>query len=195
MRLLSRLAPLLLASMFAACSTIDVKTNYDPGAVQQLDSFKTYAWLPPPTGGDKNVYNPIIGAEVQKATDQALQSRGYQKVSPESNPDFLVGWHGAINQKLEADTVNNYYGYPYDPAWDPFFAGPVGMTVPETYVREYEEGTLLLDIVDASSKKLVWRGRAKSELKENASPEDQQKRISKAVSKMLADFPPKPKKK
>ncbi|MCP3097564.1 DUF4136 domain-containing protein [Myxococcus sp. K15C18031901] len=194
MRLLPRLAPPLLALLFAACSSINVNTNYDPGAVQQLDSYKTYAWMPQPTGSDKRVYNPIVGAQVEKATDQYLQSRGYQRVDPGSNPNFLIGWHGAINEKLEADTVNSYYGYPYDPVWDPFFLGP-GPVVPETYVRQYEEGTLLLDIVDASSQKLVWRGTAKSELKENADAESQQKRIYKAVSKMLKDFPPKEKKK
>ncbi|MCP3163942.1 DUF4136 domain-containing protein [Myxococcus qinghaiensis] len=196
MRLLPRLAPLLMGLALTACASIDVSSNYDPGAVQQLDAYKTYAWLPQPEGSDKRVYNPIVGGEVQRAADDYLQSHGYQKVGMGDNPDFLIGWHGAIDNKIEADTVNSYYGYPYDPMWDPFYGGgPVVMAAPETYVREYEQGTLLLDIVDARSKKLVWRGQAQSEIDDSAKAEKQQSKITKAVTKMLERFPPKPGKK
>ncbi|MFY2557522.1 DUF4136 domain-containing protein [Corallococcus terminator] len=196
MRLLPRLAPLLLGLALTACASIDVSSNYDPSAVQQLDGYKTYAWLPQPEGTDKRIYNPIVGGEVQRAADDYLQSHGYQKVDAGANPDFLIGWHGAIDNKIEADTVNSYYGYPYDPMWDPFYGGgPVVMSAPETYVREYEQGTLLLDIVDARSKKLVWRGQAQSEIDDNAKAEKQQSNINKAVTEMLERFPPKPGKK
>ncbi|WP_141326487.1 DUF4136 domain-containing protein [Myxococcus sp. AB025B] len=189
MRPLIRLAPLLMACALTACAGIDVSTNYDPSAVQQLDGYKTYAWLPQPQGSDKRVYNPIVGGEVERAADAYLQSHGYQKV--EANPDFLLGWHGAIDNKLEADTVNAYYGYPYDPMWDPFYGGgPVAMSAPETVVREYEQGTLIIDVVDAQSKKLVWRGQAQSEIDDSAKAEKQQSRINQSVEEILERFPP-----
>lgn len=195
MRLQPRLAPLLLTGLFMACASINVSSNYDPSAVQEIDSFKTYAWLPQPEGGDKRVYNPIMGNQVMKAADDVLQSRGYQKVDASANPDFLMGWHGSIQDRLEADTVNAYYGYPYSTMWDPFWGGPVVAAAPETYVREYEEGTILLDVVDGKSKQLVWRGKAQSELNENASAEKQQKKVTQSVDKILERFPPKPGKK
>ncbi|AGC44099.1 putative lipoprotein [Myxococcus stipitatus DSM 14675] len=191
MRLHSRLAPVLFAGLFMACASINVSSNYDPSAVQEIDAYKSYAWAAQPEGGDKRVYNPIMGNQVMQAADAVLQARGYKKVDASENPDFLVGWHGSVQDKMEAETVNNYYGYPYSPMWDPYWGGPVVAAAPETYVREYEEGTILLDVVDGKSKQLVWRGKAQSEVNGNASAEKQQKKVTQAVDKILERFPPK----
>jgi len=193
LRLLTRITPLLLALVVAACSGISDNTNYDPSATARLEGYRTYAWLPQPTGKDERVYNPIVGARVEQTVDRYLLARGYQKVDASANPDFLIGWHGAIHNALKAETVDTYYGYPWGgPFVDPFYAGGA-VTLPETYLREYEEGSLILDVVDPVSKQLVWRGTAQAELSENASAEKQQKRLDKAVAKLLERFPPKPK--
>ncbi|NOJ81672.1 DUF4136 domain-containing protein [Myxococcus xanthus] len=193
MRLLTRIAPPLLALAVAACSSIDVNTNYDPTATQKLEGYRTYAWLPQPTGKDDRVYNPIIGARVEQTVDRYLQARGYQKVESTANPDFLIGWHGAIHNALRAETVDAYYGYPWGgPFTDPFFAGGA-VTMPETELREYEEGSLILDVVDPQTKQLVWRGTAQAELDENASAEKQQRRLDESVKDVLERFPPKTK--
>ncbi len=193
MRLLTRIATPLLALAFAACSGIDVNTNYDPSATQKLEGYRTYAWLPQPTGKDDRVYNPIVGARVEQTVDRYLLARGYKKVETGANPDFLIGWHGAIHNALKAETVDDYYGYPWGgPFTDPFYAGGA-VTLPETYLREYEQGSLILDVVDPESKQLVWRGTAQAELDENANAEKQQKKLDEAVTDLLKHFPPKAK--
>jgi hypothetical protein len=191
-----RLAGALLVLGLASCSTLQTSTNYDLNAVQELNSFRTYAWLPMKQGSDPRIYNSIIQARVQQAVDNELQARGYRKVEPGQNPDFKVGWHGAIDERVGVDIINNYYGYAWDPWYDPFY-GPVaygGAGVPETVVREYREGTLILDVVDGDSNKLVWRGTAQAELSERMDADKSQKLINGAVDKMLAKFPPEPKK-
>jgi Domain of unknown function (DUF4136) len=60
----------------------------------------------------------------------------------------------------------------------------------EIDVYEYEEGTFILDFVDAQSKELIWRGVAKGEVRNYASPVKRDKRINVVVQKVLSDFPP-----
>lgn len=196
MSLPSRLAGALLVLGLSACTTIKTSTNYDPTTVQKLDSYRTYSWLPMKEGANPRVYNPIIQARVQQAVDHELQSRGYQKVEEGQNSDFKVGWHGAIDQKVDVDYINSYYGYGWDPWYDPFY-GPVaygGAGVTHPVVREYQQGTLILDVVDTGTNKLVWRGTAQAELSETMDAQKSQKLINQAADELLEKFPPKPKK-
>jgi hypothetical protein len=84
--------------------------------------------------------------------------------------------------------VNNYYGYPYAgdyaAVWGPSIQGQ------EVKTTQYEQGTLMLDILDSTSKQLIWRGTAQAEIYPNQSPKDREKTINKAVGKILSDFPP-----
>jgi hypothetical protein len=65
--------------------------------------------------------------------------------------------------------------------------------VTTTYVRQYEEGTLVLDIVNAKSNQLMWRGSAQAEINRQLKPEEREKRLQEAIGKILAQFPPKKK--
>ncbi|WP_164021657.1 DUF4136 domain-containing protein [Pyxidicoccus trucidator] len=185
-----RLAVPLLLLLLAACSGIETNTHYDPASVGKLDGYKTYAWLPAPEGADPRIYNDVTEAQVKKVVDAQLASRGYRKV--DENPDFKFGWHGSIDQKMDVDTVNSYYGYGWGSWYAPYGPGmSVGATFPQTYVDEYEEGTLILDVVDAGTNKLVWRGTAQAALEDNPSPQRREERLGEAVKDVLEQFPPK----
>ncbi|MFL5355074.1 DUF4136 domain-containing protein [Archangium sp.] len=192
----SRLTGALLVLGLASCTSISTNTNYDPSFVQQVAAYRTYSWLPMREGADPKVYNPIIQARVHQAVDHELQSRGYKLAEAGQKADFEIGWHGAINHKMDVDYVNHYYGYGWGPSYDPFYGagayGGAGMSTP--VVREYREGTLILDIVDTGSNQLVWRGTAQAELSENSDAKKSQELISQAVDKMLKKFPPEPEK-
>ncbi|NOK22109.1 DUF4136 domain-containing protein [Corallococcus carmarthensis] len=189
MRLLFRVLPVLVGLGLASCAGVDVGTNYDPASVQRIDAFHTYAWMSQPQKSqDTRVNNDITDAEVKSAVDSNLQARGYQKVDASENPDFLVGWQGAITQQLSADTADNYWGYPWDPFWGSYY-GPSG-----SYVRQYDVGTLILDVVDAKAKVLVWRGTAKTDLGTSPSIQGKRDKTDEGVKKMLEQFPPKPEK-
>jgi hypothetical protein len=53
-------------------------------------------------------------------------------------------------------------------------------------VRQYKQGTLIIDLIDASTKELVWRGVGKSEI----TNEDREEQIKQVVSDILAKYPP-----
>ena len=51
-------------------------------------------------------------------------------------------------------------------------------------------GQLGLDMYDAEAKQLVWRGKASKTVDQNAKPDKRQKNLTKAVTKLLKNYPP-----
>jgi hypothetical protein len=64
------------------------------------------------------------------------------------------------------------------------------MSSSSTTVTEYTVGTMVLDIFDAKTKQLLWRGIGSDELDDKA--DKNQKKIAKATEKMFKNFPPTP---
>ena len=60
-----------------------------------------------------------------------------------------------------------------------------------TRVYDFDQGLLVLDIVDPQTKKLIWRGTAKDAVDLSWSQQRKTAKISEAVQKMLSRFPPK----
>ena len=172
---------LVLAGSLGACSGMKITTDYNPEVAPNFSAYQTYAWLPQPIRQDPRVYNAITENRVRRAVDNSLSAGGYRKLES-GTPDFLVAWQAAIEGKVDVTMVNGYYGYGYR-GW-----GAWGGAQP--VVREYDEGTLILDVIDAESRELVWRGVAQAKISQNSSPDQRGRKINEAVSKILANFPP-----
>jgi hypothetical protein len=187
-----RLSLLLAVALLAAgCPTLQVSSDFDPAA--DFSTLKTYDWMArAKTTGDPRIdNNTMLDARVKQAVDQQLTARGFSKVASGQQADFLVGYHVTLDKKTSVNVINDTYNYP--PGW---YGGPMGgpySNVPpaQVYTYQYDEGTLLLDVVDAKSKKLLWRGTATDEVNFKGSPESRQEKVNDAVTKMLANFPPK----
>ena len=50
----------------------------------------------------------------------------------------------------------------------------------------------MVDIVDAKSNQLIWRGAKEGRLRKNKSPEQRTEAINKTIAEILQNFPPKP---
>jgi hypothetical protein len=190
MRLLQNSLLVATALTAAGCSTL--QTTYDADPEYDFSGLEAYAWKPdpPPQTGDPRVdRDELLFQRIARAVDRKLTEKGYRKVAVEE-ADFLVGYYITLEQKVAARTINDYYGWA--PAWGYYYGaypyGPRGMS--ETYVYQYDEGTLVLDIADAQSNELIWRGSATDEVNFSSSPEQKQQGIDEAVDRMLADFPP-----
>jgi hypothetical protein len=178
-------AALCAAALFVAlaCSTVRTSSDYDPTA--NFASLHTYGWLPEnrePTGHPR-LDNPMLHERIHNGIDRALRAKGF---APSEDPDFAVTYHLSTEQKTDVTTYNNAYygGYGY----------VIGF--PQTTVRQYEEGTLIIDIIDRHAKKVVWRGSGTRRLREQSGQQDPaelEKRVFDAVDETLADFPPTPK--
>jgi len=168
-------------ALLVGCAGIQVSSDWDPEF--DFSRARSFTWLAGPHGesADLRATNELIDGRIREAIDAELMRRGYQKV--EGSPDLLVGYHLAFEKKMSVTSVNSYYGY--DPYW-----GPAGHW--ETRIREYDVGTLVIDVVEAGSNELVWRGWGKGRVRENSSPAQSIADIRAAVSKILERFPPTP---
>ncbi len=126
--------------------------------------------------------NPIGEKHLVEELKAAFVAKGWA-LDTSGSPNLHILVHGATKEKKQLNTFysGGYGGY-YGWGW-----GGVGSS--STTVSEYTEGTLVIDIFDASTKALVWRGVAQDELK--AKQSKREKQASKAISKLLKDFPPK----
>jgi hypothetical protein len=181
----------ILGIFLAGCASIKVASDYDPSA--NFSGLETYDWVSStqPKTGDARLDSDILNSRIRQAVENQLGIKGYQKAT-DGTPDFLIAYMTSIEQKLDVSTFHYGYGYPSGYSFRRGFGGPAYTSIPssETYVDQYDEGTLLLDIVNPQTKKLIWRGTAVDTVQKNDSPEKREERINKAVADMLQKFPP-----
>lgn len=178
-----RLLGVVLIAALGGCSTMRVTSDTDPSA--KFTGYKSYNWMaeaPKKTGDPRIDGNSILASRIRSAVERQLAAKGYEKRSS-GTPDFLVGYHASLEKKTSVRMLNDHYRY--GPGWGWRYRGP------QTYVYDYDEGTLILDIVDPKTRKLLWRGSATDVVNPTASGEARQKKINKAVTRILEKFPPK----
>jgi hypothetical protein len=169
----------LLALALAGCSSVRVTTDYDPQA--DFSALHSYAWLAesqPPTG-DPRIDSALVDARIRGAIDAQLAERNLRRVEA-SRADFLVAYHIAVERRLDVQTLYRSYGRA---EWG-------GGGYSDTVVRDYEEGTLLVDFLRADTGALLWRGSAETRLREQRSPEARNEYAQEIVAKILDAYPP-----
>jgi hypothetical protein len=173
------LVGIAVVCILAGCSTMQIATDYDVEA--DFVGLKTYDWLPRPetASADPRINSTLLESRVHNAVDAELAAKGYVK-DASGSPDFLVGYHVAVQSQIDVYSMNEFYGYHRGWGW--------GRS--DVHVYEYDQGSLILDVVDPGTKHLLWRGGAEAEVRPSASPEQREERIQKAVRKILERFPP-----
>jgi len=155
----------------------DVKVDFDKAA--NFGAIKTFSIKLGTSWG-----NQIGEKRVMDEFTEALTAKGWKPV-PEGG-DAVVVLHGATETKRSLNTFysgGGYGGYGYR-GW----GGMGGMGTATTTESEYEVATLVVDIFDAKTKSLMWRGSAQDELSDK--PEKNVKKLGKASDKMFKEFPP-----
>ena len=168
---------LLAIVALTGCSTINVKSTYDETV--DFRAYATYSYMDQPADlQGLAAGNDILAGRIERAVDGQLAANGYRKIE-NGTPDFYVVFHAGAQQRVSGATIDNYgYGYGYG-LW-----GRSG----DVRVQRYTEGALVVDIVDAKKKELVWRGSAQGAVNPNKGPEQ----LNEAVAKLFEEFPPQP---
>ena len=160
------------------------KVSYDYDKSATFATYKTYAHK----DGTK-VGQPLIDDRIVSAIDTQLAAKGFTK--SESNPDVFVVYHVAFDKQKDISTFSSGYAGGYGPyGWG--WGG--GMSTSTTQVRDILVGTLVIDLADAKTKQLAWRGMGVKEVNTQANPEKRDKSINEAVKKIFKNYPPKVKK-
>jgi hypothetical protein len=159
------------AAAVFACSTLSTNADYDPST--DFSRYKTWDLK-----DDGSINNPLLAKRIETAVGGELAKKGMTRNT--SNPDLWVAVHGRLSKQTQIHTYDSGWGY----GWR--WGG--GMTT--STVSEVPVGTLIVDLVDANRKELVWRGTASDTLDPEASPEKKEKNLQEAMAKLLEKFPP-----
>ena len=181
--------PAILTLALAGAGTAsaqDVRYNFDKDA--NFSSFKTYKWVEI-KGAEK--VSDIADKMIKETVDAELAKKGLTKSDGEA--DLFIVYQAAVGTEKQFTSYDTGWGY--GPGWygGGWYGGGGGMTTGSTstiYV-----GQLAVDMYAAGPKKLVWRGAASKTLDPKAKPDKQQKNLTKAVAKLLKNYPPPPPKK
>ncbi len=196
----------LVVLVLAGCSTMTIRTDYDPQA--PFTQLRTYDWTDydVDAGGNPAINSPLVERHIRTAVDSALASMGYQKVTS-GDVDFRVASRVVAEEEVTIDRSYSYSPYFGHHGFGRRHFGHRGFGhsgfghsgfghhgyspyYSSGYVRQYLEGTLILDIVDDRNGRLIWRGWASGALDHDPRPEDVRMYVNKAVRKILEKFPP-----
>lgn len=179
--------PMMVLMLFAACATKpNTFTNADPGA--DFSQYKTYGYFEN-LSTDKAQYKSLVSNFLMVAVAQEFDKRGliYDPENPQLRVNFYINTEEKIKSRSVPTAGGGFYGY-RDPFYDPWMGyGGYGGGY-ETRIDQYTEGTLSIDVVDATSKKLVWEGAVFGKLTKK-DIQNLEKTVDEAVAAAMQGFP------
>ena len=176
MKMQMKVIVLLGLTLFLAKASFaqQVKTDYDRAA--NFSQYKTFSW------GKVQTPDPLWVDRIKAAVDAALAAKGWTQV--ESGGDISIV---AIEINRNHQTLNTFY----DDFGGGFRSrGFGGFGEATTTADTYTVGTLVVDLFDAKTKNLVWRGVSRGMLS-NKSGKNIEK-LNRGVQKLFQHFPPEP---
>ena len=179
MKKIRRATALWFAVALTACTGIKVSTDYDPDF--DFGSLETYDWAPEfePGSARLGARNDLLHNRIRTSIVSQLNTRGF-RAQTDPQPDVWVAYHIGIDRKIEAETM-----YHQHTGWGGRGYARGGYGQAQTVVREYSEGTLVIDLLRPGSGELLWRGSGVVRLKERKTPEARAKAIDEAVGAIL----------
>ena len=163
---------LMAAPGFAQKVTVDWDEDFD------RDTVKTYAWVTP----KELPASPLMQQRIVNAVDYNFSMIGRIKVEADENPDVFVTCNGTTKDEMVVHSDS--FGYGYGRGFRR--GGGLGMGTTTSRSNTYTKGTLVLDIWDAQTKNLVFRGTSTDTLSDK--PEKNEKKVNKGMEKIFKEF-------
>lgn len=162
------------------CSGVRVSTDFERDA--NLGAVRRFAFAETERErtGDLRADSPFLASRVENAVANTLAGKGVRKVEPE-DADVLIAFHAVVDSRLDAVEVPATFGY--GPYWGGFYGSRVR-------VDQYETLTIVIDMVERGSDKLVWRGSGESRLRDHGTPEQRAERVQRTIDAIFQHFPP-----
>lgn len=171
-------ATIVLAVGATGCATMSVSSHVERGL--NMAQYHTYDWGPAdrlPTGDPRLDKNPFFQDHVLGAVEKQMNAKGFERSTAERRADLLIHYHAVIDRRFDVNRIDREHGYCFDENCG-------------ARVFDYEAGTLVLDVVDARTNRVIWRGWAQDTVEGVLDNEDRMARqIDEAVKRMLARFP------
>ena len=177
----------VVVPVLAACASVpQIRTAVSPdGGIGGMHTFSILA-APRHIGARESANAPMVAnsganAPLRSALIQGFASRGYALA--DSSPDFAVAYYAATKDKL--DIMRWDYGYPWWPRWWRGWGarGPVG----PMEATEYAPGTVVVDVIDPTTRELLWRGKGLAPASDDERTSELA--LEKTVRQIVAAFP------
>jgi hypothetical protein len=166
------IAGALTCAGFAALLLAEVKVDYSHSA--DFAQYHTYSFI------KVNAGNSLWTDRIQRDINEQLQTKGWT-MTPSGGAVGITAWGSTKDEK----TMNTFYdGLGGGWGWRGF--GGDGMAT--TTVENTPVGTLVVDMFDNNSKKLIWRATAQNTLSDK--PEKNEKKLENTIADMFRKFPP-----
>jgi hypothetical protein len=170
---LSATAAAVLGAVVLSGCAATVRSYVDRTA--QFAEYRTYAWAPPDrftTGDPRLDNNTFFRDRLQTAADTQFAARGFEQAEMEG-ADLLLHYHVNVTQRIDVNEADQKYGYCDD-----------------CRAEVYDAGTLTLDLIDARTGRLVWRGWADRSIEGVLDQQEwMERQIDEAVVRILARLP------
>jgi hypothetical protein len=185
-KIIALLAATLSVLLVVGCGGTQVRVDYD--TKQDFTALRSYAWAPmTEEERQEKSRDSLTHERIQSAIAAHLAARGYTQID-EAKADFLVTHTVMIERRVQMRDTRVAIGY------GRYGAGGgvgVGFSAPvDTTAYEYRVGTLIIDVIDARQKRLVWRGAGERTLEGERTPEQRIALIDATVGEILGRFPP-----
>jgi hypothetical protein len=158
-----------------SCSSVQVHSDFEKGV--DFSKYQTYAFQK--SSIDRVEISDIDKRRILRALEKNLSEKGFTK---SEQPQFLVSFFTKEREQVDVWQNNMAWGWGWGwgPWWGPGWGG--------TQVSSYTEGTLYIDIIDASTKELIWQGYGVGAL--NPRAKNKEERIHQFVLEILKKYPP-----
>lgn len=163
----------VMLAALAGCATMTVSSHIERDV--DFSSYVTYDWGGRdnfPVGDPRLDNNPFFRDYVEGAIERRLIAKGFE-LAVDGPPDLLVHYHASVSQKVDVYEADRDHGYDQP-----------------SRIVEFEQGTLVVDIVDAKTSKVIWRGWSQDVM---TGVIDNQRRLEKqveeGVGKMMLRLP------
>lgn len=172
------IAKLLSAACLMVVSAVALgqKVSFDFDKSAAFSQYKTYAWVD--RGGD--LKDELNHRRIVNAIDVQMASHGLTKVAAGANPDVLLDYKTTFSRSLNVSGFSSGLG-------GLRFAGS---RTGSARADDIVVATLAVEMVDARSNSVVWRGMATKDVDMNANPEKREKNINKVAERLFKNYPP-----
>ena len=182
-RALMRATAIFAVFALSACETIHVVSDHDPAF--SFAGYDSFAWMsehPMISAGPGT--NPLLEGRIMAAITETMRAKGVSFVPNAERADFVVSLSVGARERISVTSTPYPIAYRGAWRWGRAYYNDVD-------VRQYTEGRLAIDIFDAKEKRPVWHGYATTNICSVTDRAERQALLREAVTKILAEFPPK----
>ena len=169
----------------AGCAGQQVTTDYSPAT--SFSQFRTFALVSAP---DTAAAQQLLDQRVSNAVQAQLAGKGLT-ATDRQNADLFVGYGMVDKTHKEVYTDRDGWGWGGGWGWRYYRWGVAWPMTVQRRVETYTDGTVVVNLIDAKTKKVVWEGEVADVVSlPVGNPVSATQQIDGAVAKLFAKYPP-----